>query len=74
MKLSFLCVERVLNISVASYMCAFLCILQVACEQAVEIREYTMLTYLLALNASRGALRRNAVNWPHKRKSIVRKP
>jgi hypothetical protein len=75
MKLSFLCPERVRNISVASYMWFLFRILESVrtLDQDTGQRTADGASYLLTLNANSGALRRNAVHCPESRKSVVKK-
>src|ERR1700684_3739335 len=75
MKLSFLCPERVRNISVASYMWFLFRILESArmLDQSTRQGTTTGTSYLLTLNASSGALRRKAVHCPEIRKSVVKR-
>jgi hypothetical protein len=75
MKLSFLCPERVRKISVASYMWFLFRILGSVrrLDHSKEQGTVNGMSYLLTLNASSGALKRNAVHWPETRKSVVKK-
>jgi hypothetical protein len=75
MKLSFLCPDRVRNISVASYMWFLFRILENArrSDRGTGEGKDIGISYLFTLNASSGALRRNAIHCPETRKSIVKK-